>query len=224
MNILIMILVAISLLTTFVMTRLFYQKKLRISLSHLEEKHQGLMIYKGDDDYEKEVILIDKDKKRYYVYTHPMNMPILRAYEMNLNISLGEANITRDELLNYLAAIKVLFNKGEIRDSAALMVSLEERTDFLAEENVLKRIACAVIIHEDEDPNTISDKWTKHKMALMDNNIDIKAAFLQSAFSKLKGSALLTEENLLAYLEGVKVELRPQRARVNTLRRSLQES
>ena len=148
-----------------------------------------------------DLIYTSNDGTKWYSCDNVTELPAARVLAAEANIRLGEANLTKEILLQYIAKLKQFANEGKIVDMFTLLNNLEQRTMLITEEKTLKTIAATIFVIEGEDISKMTKYWFDKKMEILDKDEECAGFFLQRAFALLQKSTELYEANVRTYLK-----------------------
>lgn len=133
----------------------------------------------------------------FYIPADTSNYHKSREMAMQAQEAYNRCGISREVLQSMTAKMLEIANnqldKDTVRtDIGILANNLNYRMTKIADEACIMQMAAIGLLCEREDPNALTDGWTKHKLRLAEQHPDIRDFFLQMgvAFSPEYATAL----------------------------------
>lgn len=162
-------------------------------------------------------IYTDKNGRNWYEYTNPLTIPARRAISAEVATRFQEMNLTKDQLIRLMGAMKDAANKGNIVELFQFLGEIEFRLNFIGEEITLMELASVYYVVDGEDETTLDEKWKMWKLEALKGDAELKDFFIQRAFTLTTNYSNTSGTAILDYLKANV----PNEERLNHLLRQL---
>ncbi|MFM9143187.1 MAG: hypothetical protein ACKOPP_04215 [Bacteroidota bacterium] len=146
-----------------------------------------------------------------------MTIPARRAIAAEIATRFQEMNLTKEQLMRLMVAMKEAANKGNIVELFQYLGEIEFRLNFIGEENTLMELAAIYFVMDGEDETTLDEKWKQIKLDSFKGDGDLKDFFLQRAFTLTTNYSNISGTGILDYLKANV----PNEERLNRILREL---
>lgn len=151
-------------------------------------------------------VYTDKQGNNFFEYENPLEMPKVRMLAGEISTRYMAMNLTKEELLRLLTEAEHRANKGNIVELFSIIKEIKDRAHYLAEENSLMQLATVYFLMEGEDPKLYDKATQRRKMALWNQDEEMKGFFLQKAWDQTHSFTESSQINIPLYLEMMKAQ------------------
>ncbi len=151
------------------------------------------------------LIYTDAKGGRWYAFDRPLQMPAGRAVAAELAAEWALMNFTPGDLLDYIARMKDMGNKGQVVDMFATLHYMEERVKWAMEGKSMAELAKCYFVLDDEPLHIQTEKHDELKDQRWREDTACRAFFLQQAFVLTKGYSAFSESDIPGYLKAQEV-------------------
>ena len=145
-------------------------------------------------------VYTDRNGRNWYEYSNPMTMPARRAIAAEIATRFQEMNLTKNELIRLMKAMKDSANDGNIVQLFQYLGEIEFRLNFIGEENTLLELASIYFLIDGEDETTMDEKHKQIKLDALKGDVELKDFFIQKAFTKTINYSNMSGTAILDYL------------------------
>lgn len=142
-------------------------------------------------------VYTDRTGRNWYEYSNPLTIPARRAIAAEIATRFQEMNLTKEQLIRLMGAMKTAANAGNIVELFQYLGEIEFRLNFIGEETTLMELAAVYFVVDGEDESTFDEKWKQIKIEAFKGDGDLCGFFIQKAFelttnySNMSGTAIL---------------------------------
>lgn len=145
-------------------------------------------------------IFVDSLGRKWYEFENIMTMPAKRAIAAEVATRMQEMNLTKEQLLRLMTAMKKHANEGNIVELFTTLGEIEYRLHFIGEEETLIELAACYFIIEGEEATDFSEKYRKIKVDFIKENKDAFNFFVQRAFTHTIAFSEVSDIDIQEYL------------------------
>lgn len=146
-------------------------------------------------------IYTDRSGRNWYEYSNALTIPARRAIAAEIATRFQEMNLTKEQLIRLMGAMKTAANAGNIVELFQYLGEIEFRLNFLGEENTLLELASIYFIIDGEDESTMDEMIKQTKLDALRGDAELKDFFIQKAFTLTTNYSNTSETAILDYLK-----------------------
>jgi hypothetical protein len=159
-----------------------------------------------DNSKNKNLLFVYRDKAgvNYYTWSDPYKVPAIRAISGERASRYSDMYMNRKTLKLLIAEMKKAGNQNDWAKVFHIIIEMENRMEFLAEESTLLELASVYYIRQDEDPDKPSDSLLEEKIIAWKKDDGARSFFVLGALLSTGRYTPQQGRNILAYLEEIK--------------------
>lgn len=142
-----------------------------------------------------------QDGTKFYIWKDFSHIPAIRSIAGERATRFATLKISEPLLKDAIKKCKEFLNRNKMADAIGVIMEIELRLNLYGEEETFLELANCYILLQDEDPIKITSYHSNKKKEIAANDTNVRAFFLNTAFSFIKKFSNFSEKDFLKYLD-----------------------